>query len=84
MLSHINVGTGEDITIARARARWSRRSWATRAASSYDASKPDGTPRKLMDVGRIKALGWAPRVGLEEGLALAYEDFQRSAGGHRQ
>ena len=45
---------------------------------SYDPSKPDGTPRKLMDVSRLRALGWKPRVGLEEGLAIAYRDFLTS------
>ena len=41
----------------------------------YDASKPDGTPRKLLDSSRIMALGWKPRAGLREGIALAYRDF---------
>ena len=42
---------------------------------TYDTSKPDGTPRKLMDSSRLNALGWQAGVGLEEGLALAYQDF---------
>jgi GDP-L-fucose synthase len=46
-----------------------------------DPSKPDGSPRKLMDVTRLEALGWKPRVGLDEGLAIAYRDFL--AGGRR-
>lgn len=41
----------------------------------FDPSKPDGTPRKLMDVSRLTSLGWKPRVSLREGLRLAYEDF---------
>jgi len=45
----------------------------------YDTTKPDGTPRKLMDPGRLRALGWSPRVGLDEGLATAYRDFLGSA-----
>jgi GDP-L-fucose synthase len=74
MLSHINVGSGEDIAIAELAALIGKVvGYSGRIA--YDASKPDGTPRKLMDVGRLRALGWAPRVGLEEGLALAYKDF---------
>jgi GDP-L-fucose synthase len=46
-----------------------------RGRIGQDPAKPDGTPRKLMDVGRLHALGWRARVGLEEGLALAYRDF---------
>jgi len=74
MLSHINVGTGEDLTIAEL-ARLIGRVVGYRGEIGFDPDKPDGTPRKLMDVGRLKSLGWQPRVGLEEGLALAYRDF---------
>jgi len=74
MLSHINVGTGEDIAIAELAALVAR-TVGFRGRIEQDPSKPDGTPRKLMDVGRLRALGWAPRVGLAEGLALAYRDF---------
>jgi GDP-L-fucose synthase len=45
----------------------------------FDTSKPDGTPRKLQDVSRLTALGWRPRVGLKEGIRLAYADFQARA-----
>ena len=74
MLSHINVGSGSDITIAEL-------AHAVRTAVGYagdivfDTTKPDGTPRKLMDSARINALGWEARVGMAEGLALAYQDF---------
>ena len=74
MLSHINVGTGEDIAIAEL-AELVAKTVGFRGRIEQDPSKPDGTPRKLMDVGRLRALGWAPRVGLAEGLALAYRDF---------
>jgi len=74
MLSHINVGTGEDISI-RDLARLIAKVVGYRGAIEQDPTKPDGTPRKLMDVGRLDALGWRARVGLEEGLALAYRDF---------
>jgi GDP-L-fucose synthase len=74
MLSHINVGFGEDISIADLAALIGK-VVGYDGHIAYDASKPDGTPRKLMDVSRLRALGWAPRVGLEEGLALAYKDF---------
>jgi len=80
MLSHINVGTGEDITIADL-AKLIAKVVGYEGRIEQDPSKPDGSPRKLMDVGRIKALGWNPRVGLEEGLAIAYRDFV--AGGRR-
>ena len=74
MLSHINVGSGSDITIAEL-------AHAVKTAVGYvggidfDATKPDGTPRKLMDSTRINALGWAARVDMAEGLRLAYQDF---------
>jgi GDP-L-fucose synthase len=80
MLSHINVGTGEDITIAELAKRVAK-VVGYEGAIEQDPSKPDGSPRKLMDVSRLKALGWKPRVALEEGLGLAYRDFL--AGGRR-
>jgi GDP-L-fucose synthase len=73
-LSHINVGSGEDISI-RELAALIGKVVGFSGRIEYDASRPDGAPRKLMDVGRLKALGWHPRVPLEEGLALAYRDF---------
>ena len=74
MMSHINVGSGEEIAIGDLAVLVGRVvGYAGRI--EYDASKPDGTPRKLMDVSRLKSLGWQPRVGLEEGLARAYQDF---------
>ena len=74
MLSHINVGTGEDLTIASL-AELIGKVVGFKGRIEYDATKPDGAPRKLMDVSRLKALGWKARTGLEEGLALAYRDF---------
>ena len=74
MLSHINVGTGEDLTI-RALAETIGRVVGYRGRIEFDPTKPDGTPRKLMDASRVHALGWRARVGLEEGLAIAYRDF---------
>ena len=78
MLSHINVGSGEDLTIGEL-ATLIGRTVGFEGRIEYDATKPDGTPRKLMDVGRLRALGWKPRVGLEEGLAAAYRDFLESS-----
>jgi len=80
MLSHINVGTGEDVTIAEL-AKVIAKVVGYEGRIEQDPTKPDGSPRKLMDVSRLKALGWKPRVRLEEGLALAYRDFL--AGGRR-
>jgi GDP-L-fucose synthase len=74
MLSHINVGTGEDIPIVDLAALVAK-TVGFGGRIEQDPSKPDGTPRKLMDVARLRSLGWSPRVGLAEGLALAYRDF---------
>jgi GDP-L-fucose synthase len=79
MLSHINVGSGEDVSI-REVAELIGKVVGYSGAIAYDATKPDGTPRKLMDVSRIKALGWKPQVGLEAGLGLAYRDFLEHPG----
>jgi len=74
MLSHINVGYGEDITIAKL-ARLIADSVGFEGGIEFDPSKPDGTPKKLMDSSRLKGLGWAPKIDLREGLARAYADF---------
>ena len=74
MLSHINVGTGEDLTI-RDLAKLVAKVVGFAGRIEQDTTKPDGAPRKLMDVSRLEALGWKARTGLEEGLALAYRDF---------
>jgi GDP-L-fucose synthase len=78
MLSHINVGSGTDISI-RELADLVAKVVGFKGRIECDSTKPDGSPRKLMDVSRLRALGWKPRVGLEEGLAFAYRDFQTSA-----
>jgi GDP-L-fucose synthase len=73
----VNVGTGEDLTILEL---------ATLVAQTVgftgeiltDPTKPDGTPRKLLDISKIKAAGWQPAVPFEQGLAAAYEDFKSS------
>ena len=70
----VNVGCGEDVTISEL-AGLAARVVGFRGQLVYDRSKPDGTPRKLMDVSRIRATGWAPKVSLESGIALAYQDF---------
>lgn len=70
----INVGTGTDITIAEF-ARLVAEVVGYEGALTFDTSKPDGTPRKLLDVSRLTALGWRARTDLRRGLAVAYEDF---------
>jgi GDP-L-fucose synthase len=74
MISHINVGSGNDITI-REVAEAVRKTIGYDGDITFDASKPDGAPRKLMDSSRINALGWKARVTLEDGLNAAYQDF---------
>lgn len=74
MLSHINVGTGVDCTI-RELAETIARVTGFTSKLVFDASKPDGTPRKLMDVSRLNALGWKASIDLEAGLRNAYEWF---------
>lgn len=74
MLSHINVGTGVDCTI-RELAETVARVTGYTGKLGFDVSKPDGTPRKLMDVSRLAALGWSAGIGLEEGLRDAYGWF---------
>lgn len=72
MLSHINVGTGIDCTI-RELAETIAKVTGFMGRLTFDSSKPDGTPRKLMDVSRLKALGWQSTIPLETGLRNAYE-----------
>ena len=72
----INVGAGTDQSIAELAALIAD-ALGYRGGFVYDPSKPDGTPRKLLDVSRLTALGWKPRIALREGIALAYEDFLR-------
>ncbi len=70
----INIGSGEDRTI-RELAELVERVVGFKGALRFDTSKPDGTPRKLLDVSRMRAFGWSPRVGMQEGIALAYREF---------
>lgn len=74
MQSHINVGTGEDVTIHEL-AELVRRVVGFEGQLTFDSSKPDGTPRKCLDVSKLKSLGWRPRLSLEEGIAETYEWF---------
>ena len=74
MLSHINVGYGQDVTIAEA-AQTIAKVVGYTGAVTFDATKPDGTLRKWMDSSRINSLGWQAKVNLSQGLDLAYQDF---------
>ncbi len=74
MLSHINVGTGTDVTI-RELAETVARVTGFEGELLFDTSKPDGAPRKLMDVSRLARLGWRAGIGLEQGIAETYQWF---------
>lgn len=76
MQSHINVGCGEDITI-RELAELIKGVTGFSGEITFDSSKPDGAPRKLMDSSRLQQLAWQAQISLEEGLRGAYEDFQQ-------
>jgi len=70
----INVGTGSDVTI-RELTEIVAQATGYRGAIAWDPSKPDGTPRKLLDVSRLSALGWRARIGLTEGIKSTYQSF---------
>lgn len=74
MLSHINVGTGVDCTI-RELVETVAKVVGFKGRIEFDSSKPDGAPRKLMDVSRLKQLGWQAQVSLEQGLQQTYQWF---------
>lgn len=72
----INVGIGEDITIKNL-ALLIKEIVGYNGAIEHDSSKPDGTPRKLMDISRLQALGWKAKIHLREGIAEVYKDFAK-------
>jgi GDP-L-fucose synthase len=74
MLSHINVGFGSDITINEL-AELIGKTVGYQGEITFDSTRPDGTPRKLMDGSRLNKLGWSAQVNLETGLSTAYQDF---------
>jgi GDP-L-fucose synthase len=73
-LEMVNIGVGEDITIADF-ARLVAGAVGYTGSISYDASRPDGTPQKLLDVSRLTRLGWRARTSLQDGLRLAYQSY---------
>jgi GDP-L-fucose synthase len=72
----VNIGVGHDVTISELAALISAVVGYT-GRVEYDSTRPDGTPRKLLDSARLRSLGWHPSTSLEEGLRVAYEDFTR-------
>jgi GDP-L-fucose synthase len=70
----MNIGVGHDLTI-RELAETVKDVVGYHGTIEFDASKPDGTPRKLMDVGRLNAMGWKASTTMQSGLAVAYQDF---------
>jgi GDP-L-fucose synthase len=77
MQSHINVGCGEDVSI-RELAELVKEVVGYEGRIDFDISKPDGTPRKLLDVNKIKGLGWQAKVPLKEGLTQTYAAYLES------
>lgn len=76
-ITHINIGTGEDLTIGEL-ASIVAKVIGYEGSTIYDPSKPDGTPRKLMDISRLHNLGWRHKTGLEEGISKAYDWFLKN------
>ncbi|UQR67844.1 GDP-L-fucose synthase [Bradyrhizobium sp. C-145] len=78
----VNIGTGEDISIAEF-ALMVAAAVGFRGEISFDPSRPDGTPRKLLDIGRLSALGWRATTSLEDGIQLAYRAYRADSGQHQ-
>ncbi|WPL19884.1 GDP-L-fucose synthase [Thiorhodovibrio winogradskyi] len=79
MCSHVNVGSGVDLSI-RELAETIRRVTGYQGQIRFDSTKPDGPPRKLLDVSRLRGLGWQSRIELEQGLAQTYQWFVENLG----
>lgn len=75
---HLNVGTGEDISIMHL-AETIAQAAGYDGQITWDNSKPDGTPRKVLDVTRIKSLGWTPSISLDEGIRMTIEEFKSTS-----
>jgi GDP-L-fucose synthase len=83
MLSHINIGCGRDVTI-RELAESVAAVVGYKGRIGFDSSKPDGTPRKLLDIDLLRSLGWEPRIGLQGGLAQTYRWYCEHIGDRRE
>jgi GDP-L-fucose synthase len=77
-VQHVNIGTGEDVTIEEL-AGLIAHVVGYEGTIAFDKSRPDGAPRKLLDVSRLAAMGWRPSISLKKGLALTYQSFLASA-----
>ena len=75
----INIGSGREVSV-RELTETVKRILGFAGEIAWDATKPDGMPRKLLDSSRLFALGWRPQVDLETGIRLAYEDFLKKLG----
>ena len=75
MCSHINVGTGEDLTIKELALKI-KEVIGYSGDLIFDTTKPDGTPRKLLDIKKLTKLGWGYKTKLMEGLKITYEDYK--------
>ncbi len=75
-ISHINIGTGQDITIKELAEKIAK-TVGYSGKIVFDTSKPDGTPRKLLDVSRLSNLGWQAKIGLDEGLESTYKWYRQ-------
>jgi GDP-L-fucose synthase len=73
----LNIGSGTDLSI-KDLALLVKKVIGFEGELKFNTDKPDGTPRKLMDISKIKTLGWTPSVALEKGISLAYSDFLQS------
>jgi GDP-L-fucose synthase len=76
----VNLGTGQDVTI-KTLAETVARVVGFEGALTWDTTKPDGTPRKLLDVSKMTALGWTASTPLEQGIRAVYEEFKASMEG---
>ena len=79
----VNVGTGQEVTI-RELAEQIAGIAGLASRMKFDATMPDGTPRKLLDSARLRAMGWRPQIGLENGLRNTYEWYEENVAGHRR
>ena len=78
---HVNVGTGEDVSIADL-ANLIAQATGYSGEIQWDTSKPDGTPRKLLDIAKIQAFGFSPQVSLEDGIAATYAWYRDNIAGN--
>ena len=76
--SHVNVGSGQELSISEL-AELVSQVVGFQGKIVFDTSKPDGTPQKRLDSSLVHQLGWKPKVGLEEGIRLAYEHFKKTS-----